>query len=211
MSKPLVLIICAVIGYLLGSIETAIFISRNKYRDDVRTHGSGNSGSTNMLRVYGVKAGLITFLGDFIKGMASVLIGFALANAFNFDRMDCGCIAGLFAVTGHIFPVFFGFKGGKGVATTLAVGSTLFPLIGVIAVVLAFTVIFITRYVSLAAIITMTAFVVYVATVHNTNIILLLSVLIMWVLMVARHSDNIKRLIKGEENKVSLKKSGKSK
>lgn len=210
MSTPLVFAICAVIGYLLGSIETAIFVSMYKYRDDVRTHGSGNSGSTNMLRVYGAKAGLITFVGDFVKGAASVLIGFLLASLFSQDKMHCGCIAGLFAVIGHIFPLYFGFKGGKGVATTLAVGSVLFPWIGVLAVILAFSVIFITRYVSLAAIITMSAFMVYVAIAHNTNIILLVSVAIMWILLVARHSDNIKRLIKGEENKVSLKKSRKA-
>lgn len=199
-------VICAVAGYLLGSIETAIFLSKFKYKDDVRTHGSGNSGSTNMLRVYGKKAGVITFIGDIAKGAIAVFLGCWIASLFSLDKIECGCIAGLFAVIGHDFPIFFNFKGGKGVATTLAVGSVLFPEQGVIALVIAAIVILITRYVSLAAIICMTVFTVYIIIAHNSNTILLISVLCMWVLMVTRHAENIKRLIKGEENKVFDKK-----
>ena len=101
---------CAALGYLLGNVQFAVIISRLKYKDDVRNHGSGNAGSTNMLRVFGLSSGLITFLGDLLKGILGVLIGRWIAGEVG------GYICALFVVLGHDFPVFLRFKGGKGVA-----------------------------------------------------------------------------------------------
>ena len=107
-------ILPAVIGYLLGSVNTAVLISRAVYHEDIRTKGSGNAGMTNMMRNYGRGAAAATLIGDMLKTAISVGIGALLAA-------EAGMyIAGLFSVIGHIFPVFFGFKGGKGVASTAA-------------------------------------------------------------------------------------------
>ena len=104
----------AVIGYLLGSINTAVLISKTFYREDIRTKGSGNAGSTNMMRNYGRGASVATLIGDMLKTVISVGIGALLAA-------EAGMyIAGLFSVIGHVFPVFFGFRGGKGVACLAA-------------------------------------------------------------------------------------------
>lgn len=212
MTKFIAFFLCALIGYLLGSIESAVIISRDRYHDDVRTHGSGNSGSTNMLRTYGKKAALMTFVIDCAKGVASVLLSFLIAHFFKLDNIECGSIGALFAVVGHCFPLYFGFKGGKGAATTLAACWTLFfaptyGIIGIVAIAIAATVILLTRYVSLAVMITMLAFTAYVAVLYNSNVITLVCVSLICVLIIARHNENIKRLIKGNENKISFKKS----
>ncbi len=105
--------IIAIAAYLLGNVQFAIILSKWKYHDDVRKHGSGNAGSTNMLRVFGLKPGLLTFAGDFCKGVLAVLLGRLVAG----ERGSY--VAALFVVLGHDFPVFLQFKGGKGVASNL--------------------------------------------------------------------------------------------
>lgn len=115
-------IACIIVGYLLGNIQTAIIVSRAYYHDDIRNHGSGNAGSTNMVRVYGYGPGAITFAGDFLKAFLGVLIGQLIAGQIG------GYIAGLFVVVGHCWPVFDGFRGGKGVASSYSIAIFTFPL-----------------------------------------------------------------------------------
>ena len=126
------LIISAIISYLLGSLNFGIIISKSLSKDDVRSHGSGNAGSTNMLRNYGKKHAVMTIIGDMLKVAVAIFISFVIvrkmgnislaenggALILGIDaRMFTKSFAGLFCVLGHIFPCFFGFKGGKGVAT----------------------------------------------------------------------------------------------
>jgi len=107
--------VCAAIGYLIGSINFSIIISNIFYKDDIRTHGSGNAGSTNMLRTHGTVPGLLTFAGDLIKTAIAVIIGALIYNLIG------AYVAGFFCIIGHVFPLYFKFKGGKGVATVAMV------------------------------------------------------------------------------------------
>ncbi len=109
------IVLCALIGYLLGSFNFALILSRKMYKDDIRKHGSKNAGTTNMMRTYGSKAAGLTILGDMLKAVVAVILG-ALLMGLYFG----GYAAALGCVVGHVFPVFFGFKGGKGVATAAA-------------------------------------------------------------------------------------------
>lgn len=108
----------ALLGYLLGSVNSAVILSKLVYKKDIRLQGSGNAGMTNMQRIYGKKAALFTFLGDFCKGIVAVLLGRLLLGVFASASLHGACIAGAFAVIGHNWPLYFGFKGGKGVLTT---------------------------------------------------------------------------------------------
>lgn len=101
-------ILCAAAAYLLGSISTGVLLSRRLFHDDVRKHGSGGTGATNMLRTYRLKAALLTFAGDAAKAALAVLLGRYLAG------FEGGCVAAVFAIVGHMWPLYFGFRGGKG-------------------------------------------------------------------------------------------------
>jgi len=193
-------LICAVVGYLIGNVQFAVIISRLKYKDDVRNHGSGNAGSTNMLRVFGLKSGLITFAGDVLKGVLGVLLGRWIAGEAG------GCIAAIFVVLGHDFPVFLGFRGGKGVATSLGVilvAHTLFSLAVILTAVVSVA---ITKMISVASLAGATVFLLLVLIFEWGNWPLLILTLVLWGMIVIRHRENIGRLIKGEESKVSFKK-----
>lgn len=118
----------ALLGYLLGSVNSAVILSKLVYKKDIRLQGSGNAGMTNMQRIYGKKAALFTFLGDFCKGIVAVLLGRLLLGVFASASLHGACIAGAFAVIGHNWPLYFGFKGGKGVLTTFSVMIIIAPL-----------------------------------------------------------------------------------
>lgn len=191
------LIASAIVGYLLGNIETAVILSRIKYHDDVRQHGSGNAGTTNMLRVFGMLPGILTFIGDFIKGIVAVLLGRLIAGNIG------GYFCGLFSVLGHDFPAFFGFKGGKGVATTLAIAWMLSPLYAAIATIIGFVIIYFTQMVSLGSLIGVTLFMLTLAITNiNSDLLLANLCILLWVLVIVRHKDNIKRILKGTETKL---------
>ena len=111
--NPLLALAVAAAGYVLGNFQTAILISKRAFHDDVREHGSGNAGTTNMIRVFGMKPGIVTFIGDCAKAIAGVLLGRLIMGTLG------GYIAGLFVIVGHCWPVFAGFRGGKGVASSL--------------------------------------------------------------------------------------------
>ena len=126
MNEYVALLLTAAIGYLLGSVSTGILYSRALGRD-IRTQGSKNAGATNMTRVHGLAKGLLTFGGDCLKGVLAALIGKWLGGQLG------ACVGGTFAVFGHMWPVFFGFKGGKGVATCIGIGLVTYPLFGLLA------------------------------------------------------------------------------
>ena len=188
--------IIAIAAYLLGNVQFAIILSKWKYHDDVRKHGSGNAGSTNMLRVFGLKPGLLTFAGDFCKGVLAVLLGRLVAG----ERGSY--VAALFVVLGHDFPVFLQFKGGKGVASTFGIAWSLIPPFGMVLTVYAVIMIFLTRTIAIVSLSGVTLYLILAAIFYWKNTELLILIVLLVALVFVRHTDNIKRLISGEESKL---------
>lgn len=199
----------AVISYLIGSVNSSILLSRIVTGKDIRESGSGNAGATNMLRTMGKKYAVITLIIDILKGVIAVLL--ARFTADRFGATDTvAYIAGICAVLGHNFPIFFGFRGGKGVATSLGVVLLLDWKIGLTVLVAALIIMAVTRYVSLGSIAAAVLFavleIVMMAVHKSFNPIQLVCVLILAVLLVVRHHANIGRLVNGTENKLGSKK-----
>ena len=196
------LFLCALAGYLLGSVNCSIILSRLRYRDDIRRHGSGNAGMTNTLRTYGKLPAVLVLLGDGAKGVLAAWLGGLLAGTAG------AYLAGLFAVVGHMFPLFFRFKGGKGVATAAGVilGSCQPVLLFLLAVFL--LVVGGSRYVSLGSV-TVAALYPF-AMLWYTRALgpEVLCALLMAALVIWAHRSNIKRLLSGTENKLGRKKTG---
>lgn len=192
-------IIALAAGYLLGSIQIAVILSRVMHRDDVRMHGSGNAGSTNMIRVYGVKAGIITFAADLLKGMLGAFIGLKLGGLY------VGCVMAFGVVLGHNFPVFFGFKGGKGVAASFGIILVITPLIGGITVVLGLIAAAVSRTISLASLTGATLYVILTLSLSDDRLLWVFAFALSSMLVI-RHRENIKRLVRGEEGKLFNKK-----
>ncbi|HHY63847.1 MAG TPA: glycerol-3-phosphate 1-O-acyltransferase PlsY, partial [Clostridiaceae bacterium] len=149
----IIIIFSSVIGYLIGSVNTSIIIGKLFFRTDVREHGSGNAGATNALRTLGKGAAAAVVAGDFIKGILACMIGRWVFGEINpGDGIYIGeYMAGLFAVVGHNWPVYFGFRGGKGVMTSFAVAVMFSPLSAAICLAGFIVVVAITRYVSLGS------------------------------------------------------------
>ena len=207
-------IIIAIIAYLVGSINFSIIISKRMAGFDVREKGSGNAGTTNMLRSVGVKAAAITLLCDILKGVVVILIAILIGNIV--DGLDDALLvqlAGIFVIIGHTFPIFFGFKGGKGIATSLGVLLMINWQIGLIYLVFALILMVITRIVSVGSIAAAILFPVlvifigqnYIVPVNNWSY--LIFSIIVAVLVLFNHRENLKRIFTGKENKISFKKS----
>lgn len=207
-------IIIAIIAYLVGSINFSVIISKRMAGFDVREKGSGNAGTTNMLRSIGVKAAVITLLCDILKGVVVILIAILIGNIV--DGLDDALLvqlAGIFVIIGHTFPIFFGFKGGKGIATSLGVLLMINWQIGLICLVFALILMAITRMVSVGSIAAAILFPVlvvfigqnYVVPVNNWSY-LIFSIIIA-ILVLFNHRENLKRIFTGKENKISFKKS----
>ena len=194
------LLVCVVAAYLLGSISTSITLSRIFFRDDVRKHGSGNAGATNMLRTYGKKFAIITLLGDMIKAGIAVGIGFLIY------QWDGAAIAGLFSVLGHMFPVYYRFKGGKGVACSVMVIALMDPITFGILFICYAAIILMTRYVSLASIMCILLYPMILKAFRPDEGIMFLCAILMAVFVVFMHRENIKRLYEGKESKLSFSK-----
>ncbi len=195
------ILLCLVLGYLIGSLNFAIIYSKLR-GDDIRKHGSGNAGATNVLRTYGKLPAAIVFLLDISKGVIAVLL---VRSVFEGDLFDCSAALG--AVLGHNFPVYYKFAGGKGVATSFAVLTTLhFPtaLVGFLTFVI---VALITKYVSLSSILASVAAMIAAFIFFKVNVFSVFC-LIIGILCIFRHRSNIKRLINGNENKLGQKKKG---
>ncbi len=206
-------IVVAIIAYLIGSINFSVIFSKKMAGFDVREKGSGNAGTTNMLRSVGKKAAAITLICDILKGVVSILIAMFVAWAFKVENASLLVqIAGIAVVLGHTFPIFFGFKGGKGVATSLGILIMSNWQIGLICLVFGVVLIALTRMVSLgscaAAVLfpVLTLFIKENYIVSQGNSYLIYSI-ILAVIVLFNHRSNIKRILSGKENKISFKKS----
>ncbi len=207
-------IIIAIIAYLVGSINFSVIISKRMAGFDVREKGSGNAGTTNMLRSIGVKAAVITLLCDILKGVVVILIAILIGNIV--DGLDDALLvqlAGIFVIIGHTFPIFFGFKGGKGIATSLGVLLMINWQIGLICLVFALILMAITRMVSVGSIAAAILFPVLVVFIGQNYIVpvnnwsyLIFSIIIA-ILVLFNHREILKRIFTGKENKISFKKS----
>ncbi len=194
-------------AYLLGSIPTSYIFGRILLRIDIRQHGSGNVGATNALRVLGTKIGIITLIIDILKGVLAIQIGKLMIESPT-DLMLIGC--GLFAIAGHIFTIFLKFKGGKGVATSAGVFIALAPIPVIITLIVFIIAVSISRYVSLGSILAaVTLFVVeLIINIRNSfaQLELLIFIFVIALFIVIRHKANIKRILAGNENKISFRK-----
>lgn len=188
----------AVASYLIGSIASAVIVARIFKLPDPRQAGSGNPGATNVLRLGGKKAAIFTLLGDLGKGLAPVLLLRALGAPD-----EALAAAALFAFIGHLFPIFFGFKGGKGVATAAGALLGLNPIIGGLAVGTWLLVAKVTRYSSAAAI--AAAIMAALNSVYFGSPPILLAINLMSIALIYRHRQNIRRLLRGEEPRIGQK------
>lgn len=205
-----VYIVMALIAYAIGSINFSVIFSKKFAGFDLREKGSGNAGTTNMLRTVGKKAAIITLVCDILKGVVS--IGIALLAGLIFKDVSSAVlvqISGLAVILGHTFPIFFEFRGGKGVATSLGVLIMTNWQIGLICLVFALVLMALTRMVSLGSIAAAVLFPVLTLFIHTNYIVdgnyLIFSILLA-VLVVFNHRSNVKRLLNGTENKLSFKK-----
>ena len=203
----------AAVAYLLGSINCAVLFSTVFFGDDVRNHGSGNAGTTNMLRTYGAKAAALTFVGDILKGVFAVMLGrwlFALLGA-EAQQTYGAYLAGYAAIFGHMFPLYFRFKGGKGVATGLGAVCAINPPVFAIMFAAGMLIAGFSGFVSLASLAGAVLFpLLLVGSMLMTNGTVAPLELLMAcgiaLLVIYNHRENIKRLLTGTENKFYKKK-----
>lgn len=191
-------VLAIVISYLLGSISFSLLIARGIKGIDIRDHGSGNAGATNTLRVLGKGPAICVLLLDALKGVAAVWIGVALHASPDYW---VPALCGLAAILGHNWPIYFNFRGGKGIATTIGVLATLCIVPALLAGVFAILSIVFTRYVSLGSLIFVTLTPIVLLIMGYTTPIVVVSIVI-WALGVWRHRANIGRIMKGTESKL---------
>lgn len=208
----LIAFLTALVAYLIGSISGAIIISKKVSGSDIRESGSKNAGTTNMLRVHGKKLAVMTLLVDVIKGVVAVLIGILIDSVLNRHYGIIGnmkYIAAVFAILGHDFPIYFGFKGGKGVATSIGVALMLDWKVGLIVMIAALVIMAASRYVSLGSVIGAVIYPCIVAAfmlgMGEFNAAYLISAIIIGLLIIVKHKSNIERLKNGTENKLFQK------
>ena len=208
------LALCAIVPYLLGSFNTAVFVTKRLVGEDVREKGSGNAGLTNTNRVYGARVALFVLLGDGLKALLSVLFAgllFGMQYVFGFACSSIPYMAALFCVIGHVFPVFYRFKGGKGVLCTFVSALVLSPLVTLILFAIFALILVTTKYVSLGSVI---AGVMYCFVLNRMmglfslfpDGLITLSTIAMGLLIVWCHRENIKRIMNKTESKFSFKK-----
>lgn len=205
MNEILLTIATLVAGYLLGCFSTGILIS-NRAGVNIRTSGSKSTGASNVLRVLGIRQGVVTFLGDALKAAAACWIGSLLLPGTTFGIERFGIMAGgLAAILGHNWPCFFSFKGGKGIASSTAVLLFVDPLWGGIAIALCVLVIALTRYISLGSLTMLFSFLVFTCIFHHDQWFACAFAAVLFILSVVRHRANIKRLLEGNENIIGKK------
>lgn len=194
-------IIAAVIAYLIGSLQVSVLLSKFFKFPDPRTKGSQNAGATNVLRTAGLNLALLTLIGDVLKGIIAVLIA-RILHAEPFFL----AFAALAAVIGHIFPCFFQFRGGKGVATAIGGIFILAPFIAILLALIWLAVVFATRYVSLASLVSMALSPLLILMFSSSRGAYFIPVLVMAGIIIWKHKDNIQRLRNRTETKVKLSK-----
>lgn len=211
-------VISVVISYLLGSCNSSIIVVRLLKHEDIREKGSKNAGLTNTLRCYGKFPALLTLIGDLGKGIVAVLISILIfslmAGSGNFDRQTVGYISGIAAIVGHIFPIYYGFRGGKGILVSSSILIVIDPLTFAIIIPFFAVVLLISKYVSVASISAAVFYPVLTFLLHyfveseplGTCIVHTILVAVTSVLLIYMHRANIQRLKNGTENKFFGKK-----
>ena len=205
-------IIMGIIAYLIGSINFSVILSKKIAGFDVREKGSGNAGSTNMLRSVGKGAAALTLICDVLKGVIAIVIAIILGNIFQVeDKALLVQTAGVAVVLGHTFPIFFGFKGGKGVATSLGILLMTNWQIGLICLVFALVLMILTRMVSLGSCMAAVLFPILTLFIRENYIVsegssYFIYSVILALIVLYNHRSNIKRILNGTENKLSFKK-----
>lgn len=204
-----VYIVISILAYFIGSISFSVIFSRKFAGFDVREKGSKNAGTTNVLRTVGKRVAALTLVCDILKGVIPVLIAMAANKIFNINNPVVLYLAGLFAIIGHTFPIFFEFRGGKGVATSLGVLITLNWKIGLICLIFAIIIMAITKMVSVGSILSAILFpilTIFMATPEQSNFGTIVISLLIALLVIFNHRTNLKRIKEGTENKLSFKK-----
>ncbi|MBY2113235.1 glycerol-3-phosphate 1-O-acyltransferase PlsY [Clostridioides difficile] len=197
-------IIIAVVAYLLGNISTSYIVAKRIAGVDIRTQGSGNAGSTNVLRTLGKRAGAMTFLGDVLKGVMAVLISEFAARLVGIDTLLAGYLAVICVVAGHNWPAVLGFRGGKGVATSLGAMLVVNPVITLMCLAVFILVVAITKYVSLGSVVGIGCSPIFMIMVKNKAGLIV--ALFLTASVIYNHRANIKRLLNGTERKIGQKK-----
>jgi len=209
-------IIMGIIAYLIGSVNFSVLISKKVAGFDLREKGSGNAGTTNMLRTVGKGAAVVTLILDILKGVVAIWVAIGYGNLvawlakISIDNSILVQAAGIFVIIGHTYPIYFGFKGGKGVATALGILLTTNYQIGLICLVFAIVLMALTQMVSVGSLAAAILYPVLTAFLSNENFIVpgnyLLYSIIIALIIIFNHRSNVKRLLSGTENKISFKK-----
>lgn len=202
-------------AYLIGSFATAVWVSKGVFGIDIREHGSGNAGATNTFRVLGPKAGTFVMVVDMLKGVLAVRLSYLLpiydAPEHLTQLVNLQIGLGLAAVIGHIFPIWAGFRGGKGIATLFGMVLAIQPVVALLCVAVFLMILFLTRYVSLSSIIAGIAFPVLILFIfREKEVFYRIFAIAVALLIVLTHQKNITRLLNGNENKVPLFKNRKN-
>ncbi len=200
--EDIMLILAFLAAYLIGSINSAIIVSKIMLHDDIRKYGSGNAGATNALRTLGKKGAIPVVIGDLLKAVIAILFAKIICS----DSSLAVYIAGIGVVLGHNFPIYFGFRGGKGILVSLVAILFADPKIGLIAAVSAILIMAITKYVSLGSISGAVIFLVLGLTFRFGDVYFCIFAAIISLLAIIRHKTNIQRLLNGTESKLSFKK-----
>ncbi len=193
-------------AYLLGSIPTAVWLGKRFYGIDVREFGSGNAGATNTFRILGKRAGVPVLAIDIIKGSVAVLLAYLSTYQYGTNQfVNLQLALGISALIGHVFPIFVGFRGGKGVATILGIVMCLTPITSALVLLVFLTILISTRYVSLSSILAGISYPIFLNLVlKNENQTLLTFSVLVAILLIITHKKNITRLLKKEEARVEL-------
>lgn len=206
------ILISIIFAYLLGSVNSAITVVRIWKKKDIREFGSKNAGLTNTLRVFGKGPALVTLICDLLKGVIAVLVARLIGNLFGVDNtLMVGYCAGIFCFLGHIYPVFYNFKGGKGVLMAATTLLAIDPITFCIIIPFFILLVLITKYVSLSSIISAVLYPILTyfsqsLRGYDTPLLNAGFALVMCIIIISKHKANIKRLIDGTENKFSLSK-----
>jgi glycerol-3-phosphate acyltransferase PlsY len=195
-----------VVAYLLGSIPTAVWVGKYFYNIDVREHGSGNAGATNVFRVLGKKAGIPVLIIDVLKGLfAALLASYATLENNPSELINFQLCLGAVALIGHIFPVFASFRGGKGIATLLGIIIAIVPSAAMLAILVFIIVLISSRIVSLSSMIAAIAFPIIIIFIQKTNEMSLITFsLLISIIVIITHRKNIVRIMKNEESRINF-------
>ena len=202
--KYTILVLSLVIGYLLGSLSFAVIIGKLFYKQDVREVGSKSAGATNVLRTLGKKAAAVVTVGDMLKGIIAYLIAFPIGSLYGVGELSA-ILAGSGAVFGHIFPLYFKFRGGKGVLSSLALSFMIDWRAAIITLAVAILIMALTKYVSLGSMLGCVFNSIIICFFAPYDYLKIFTIIFFTLVVIIKHKTNIVRLIKGEERKLGQK------